>query len=107
MIDTQLLKGVLEGCVLKIISKNETYGYEILSELSKSGFDEILDGTLYPVLTRLEKNKYVKCRKAKSPYGPIRKYYTITKQGENYLLEFIESFNNITNVARKIIEEEE
>lgn len=69
MDDTQLMKGILEGCVLSIIRKGETYGYEILSVLEENGFDEIGEGTLYPVLTRLDKNGYISCRKAKSPLG--------------------------------------
>lgn len=54
MDESQLLKGILEGCVLSVISEGETYGYEILTRLEKCGFDTLLEGTLYPVLTRLE-----------------------------------------------------
>lgn len=53
--DSQLLRGVLEGCVLAIIKRGETYGYEIIAKLEASGFNNIQEGTLYPVLTRLEK----------------------------------------------------
>ena len=73
MEESQLLRGILEGCVLAVISQNETYGYEILSNLEKEGFDMLMEGTLYPVLTRLKKKGLISCRKAKSPYGPIRK----------------------------------
>lgn len=76
---TQLMKGILEGCVLAIIEKEETYGYQILSALEQGGFDSLSEGTLYPVLTRLDKNGYISCRRAKSPLGPIRKYYSITE----------------------------
>ena len=55
MEDSQLLRGILEGCVLAVITRGETYGYEILAELEKGGFENLLEGTLYPVLTRLEK----------------------------------------------------
>ncbi len=79
MDDTQLMKGILEGCVLSVIARGETYGYEILTEMERVGFDDLGEGTLYPVLTRLDKNGYISCRKAKSPLGPIRKYYTNTK----------------------------
>ena len=77
MDNAQLLKGVLEGCVLAIIAEGETYGYEIIGALEKAGFEEIGEGTLYPVLTRLDKNKLILCRRAKSPLGPVRKYYSI------------------------------
>ena len=65
MQETQLLKGILEGCVLGIIARGETYGYEILSVLESAGLDEVGEGTLYPVLTRLDKNGYIQCRRAK------------------------------------------
>ena len=55
MDESQLLKGILEGCVLKIISQEETYGYDILLKLSDAGLKNIIEGTLYPILSRLEK----------------------------------------------------
>lgn len=103
MEDTQLMKGILEGCVLGIIVKGETYGYEILNALSGYGFDELGEGTLYPVLTRLDRNGYIQCRKAKSPLGPIRKYYSITQQGEAYLESFKENYRKITESTNAIL----
>lgn len=55
MIPSQMLKGVLEGCVLAIIAQNETYGYEISQQLEHYGFGKITEGTIYPLLLRLEK----------------------------------------------------
>lgn len=107
MDDTQLMKGILEGCVLSVIAKGETYGYEILSTLEKDGFEDLIEGTLYPVLTRLDKNGYISCRKAKSPLEPIRKYYTITESGVEYLNNFKENFIRITRSANKVLFEEE
>lgn len=103
MDDTQLMKGILEGCVLSIIQKGETYGYEILSELEQNGFENLGEGTLYPVLTRLDKNGYISCRKAKSPLGPIRKYYTITDSGTDRLMHFKESYRKIMTNANRIL----
>lgn len=103
MEDTQLLKGILEGCVLSIISEGETYGYEILSRLEKDGFENLLEGTLYPVLTRLYNKGFLACKKEKSPLGPIRKYYSITPEGLNWLAEFKGNYEKITNVASKIL----
>ena len=65
MEDSQLLRGVLEGSVLAVISRGETYGYEIIAELERCGFDNLQEGTLYPVLTRLEKKGLITCRKEK------------------------------------------
>ena len=97
------MKGILEGCVLGVIAKGETYGYEILSELSQYGFDNLGEGTLYPVLTRLDKNGYISCRKAKSPLGPIRKYYSITQEGMEYLKQFKENYKKIIRSANHIL----
>ena len=103
MDDTQLMKGILEGCVLAIISKGETYGYEILTEMEKVGFESLGEGTLYPVLTRLDKNGYISCRKAKSPMGPIRKYYTITDIGQEYLDRFKENYSRVVDSANRVL----
>lgn len=103
MEDTQLMKGILEGCVLGIISRGETYGYEILQALEGYGFDNIGEGTLYPVLTRLDKNGYITCRKAKSPMGPIRKYYSISDAGSVYYTAFQENYRKITRCADAVL----
>lgn len=103
MEEAQLLKGILEGCVLSIIARGETYGYEIHAELENCGFDNLLEGTLYPVLTRLENRGYISCRKEKSPYGPIRKYYSVTMDGKRYLDEFRISYEKITGSAQKAL----
>ena len=103
MEDTQLLKGILEGCMLAIIAENETYGYEILQRLAEHGFEELGEGTMYPVLTRLEKKGYITCRKEKSPLGPIRKYYSVTETGREYLVALRESYRRITANADEIL----
>ena len=103
MDDTQLMKGILEGCVLAIIQKEETYGYEILSSLENSGFENLGEGTLYPVLSRLDKNGYISCRKAKSPLGPIRKYYSITEEGKIYLENFKEVYQKVIHNANLVL----
>lgn len=103
MDESQLLKGILEGCVLCIIAKGETYGYEILSQLEKEGFEDLGEGTLYPILTRLDKKGFVLCRKAKSPLGPIRKYYSITESGKDNLERFKEAYIQIMRKANKIL----
>lgn len=103
MDNSQLLKGILEGCVLAVIAKGENYGYEIIGELEKAGFEDIGEGTLYPVLTRLDKNKLIQCRRAKSPLGPIRKYYSITEQGYETLTNFKERYLKICKSAEQLL----
>lgn len=105
MDDSQLMKGILEGCILGIISKSETYGYEIISVLNQYGFTDIQDGTLYPILNRLEKKKLVSCRMANSPFGPKRKYFSITMNGQEYLTVFVDSLKTIMGKALLIIED--
>jgi len=101
--DTQLMKGILEGCVLSVIAEGETYGYEILSELERYGFEELSEGTLYPILTRLDKGGSISCRKAKSPLGPIRKYYSITEEGRIRLETFLDSYLKVTKCAEAVL----
>lgn len=103
MDNSQLLKGILEGCVLGIISKGETYGYEILDKLQQAGFDDIGEGTLYPVLSRLDKNGDIVCRKARSPLGPVRKYYSITEQGKGNYVEFKKRYRAVCASAEKLL----
>lgn len=103
MDESQLLKGILEACVLKIISQHETYGYQIIIELSDAGFDNIIEGTLYPILTRLEKKEYIKCRKAKSPLGPTRKYYSITPLGEERFNEYLKIYKQTIDKTNELL----
>lgn len=107
MVDSQLLKGILEGCVLSIISRQETYGYQILSDLEAEGLTDIGEGTLYPVLTRLSKNGLIACRRAKSPLGPIRNYYTITPSGLERLAQFQSDFQTISQITQAILNKED
>lgn len=59
----EMLKGILEGCVLEIISREDTYGYEITRQLNALGFEDVVEGTVYTILIRLEKNKLVNMQK--------------------------------------------
>ena len=105
MMDTQLMKGMLEGCILSLISHKETYGYELLVKLEEYGFEDVGEGTFYPILTRLSKKGYLSCRRVKSEAGPYRKYYKITDEGLVYLEEFKHSYYKITGIVEKILED--
>ncbi|MGL4373086.1 MAG: PadR family transcriptional regulator [Turicibacter sp.] len=85
---TEMLKGVLEGCVLEIISQKETYGYEIPRKLNALGFADVVDGTVYTILVRLEKNKLVETTKKPSDMGPPRKFFTLNEAGQEELKKF-------------------
>jgi PadR family transcriptional regulator, regulatory protein PadR len=92
---TQILKGLLEGCILDIINKHETYGYEVCVMLSNQGFKEVSEGSVYPILIRLEKKKLLISKMKESPHGPMRKYYYLTEEGRVELEEFKQSWNEI------------
>lgn len=85
---TEMLKGVLEGCVLEIISRKDTYGYEITRTLNDMGFADVVEGTVYTILVRLEKNKLVDITKKTSDMGPPRKFYSLNDAGKMELSRF-------------------
>ena len=85
---TEMLKGVLEGCVLEIISRRQTYGYEITRQLQALGFTDVVDGTVYTILVRLEKNNLVDIERESSDMGPPRKFFTLNDAGREALDRF-------------------
>lgn len=87
---TEMLKGVLEGCVLEIISRGETYGYEITRLLNALGFADVVEGTVYTILVRLERNKLVDIDRRPSDMGPPRKFFTLNDAGRKELRKFWE-----------------
>lgn len=107
MIDrSQLMRGTLEGCIVSIISKGETYGYEIVSSLQGYGFYNAKEGTIYPILVRLEKKKIISSLYKKSPLGPKRKYYFLTELGEEFLKEFVDSWNKVKKSVDSVLKGE-
>lgn len=104
---SQLMRGTLEGCILKIIGLRETYGYEIVSTLQSFGFQDVKEGTIYPLLVRLEKKLMIQSKFRPSPLGPDRKYYSITDEGTAMLNEFIESWDRISGAVKLILDYEE
>lgn len=93
---TEMLKGVLEGCVLEIIAQKETYGYEITQRLNNMGFTDVVQGTVYTILVRLEKNQLVSTEKKLSKKGPPRKFYRLTSAGEKELRLFWHKWQFLT-----------
>lgn len=103
---TEMLKGVLEGCVLEIISRKETYGYEITRCLNTLGFHDIVEGTVYTILIRLEKNNLVKICKKPSDKGPPRKFYTLNDTGYEELKHFWDKWGFVVSKLNQLKEEE-
>jgi PadR family transcriptional regulator PadR len=85
---TEMLKGTLEGCVLEIIGGEEAYGYAITRRLNDLGFADVVEGTVYTILLRLEKNRLVQVTKRPSEVGPPRKFYALNDAGREELARF-------------------
>ncbi len=107
MIPSQMLKGTLEGCILAIISKKETYGYEISRQLGEYGFGSIAEGTIYPLLLRLEKNDLVTAVYRQSELGPKRKYYLLTEKGQAEWRRFAENYRELSAAVERLFHDVE
>ncbi len=105
--ETQLLKGVLDGCVVAIIAEKESYGYELMQVLKEKGFTNIVGGTLYPLLQKLEKKNYIAGTIKESPDGPDRRYFSITEEGKVYLADFKDQWNQLVLKVEEVLGEED
>jgi PadR family transcriptional regulator PadR len=84
---TQLRKGVLELCILNIIGRRRVYGYDIVRQLRDIDALVVREGTIYPILSRLKRDALVRTSLEESPEGPARKYYELTRRGQQLLDE--------------------
>jgi DNA-binding PadR family transcriptional regulator len=101
---TEMLKGVLEGCILEIINRGETYGYEITRKLNALGFTDVVEGTVYTILIRLEKNKLVEITKKSSDMGPPRKFFTLNDAGREELRKYWERWEFLSAKIKELRE---
>ena len=101
---TELLKGVLEGAVMQILRHDSTYGYEIVKALNAVGFASVSEGTVYPILLRLEKKGCVDVTQQRSEVGPPRKVYTLNAAGEAALQSFWQRWEFISARLQSIKE---
>ncbi|WP_082232182.1 PadR family transcriptional regulator [Halobacillus massiliensis] len=107
MSSSQMLKGILEGCLLSIIAKGETYGYEMMEKLNEHGFSMVKEGSIYPLLLRMKKEGLVKTTQKKLPSGgPKRKYYTLTDEGKKELNHFKKRWEEISYSVDHLLKEE-
>ena len=100
-IKAQMRKGILEYCVLSIISKGDSYASSIISTLKESEMI-VVEGTIYPILTRQKDQGLLTYRWEESPQGPPRKYYTITKQGSEVLETLDNEWSQLVEQISKI-----
>lgn len=97
-----MLKGVLEGSVIEVISRKPTYGYDITQQLRKLGFEDVVEGTVYTILIRLEKNGLVSIEKKPSEVGPPRKFYSLTDAGTDELVTFWKKWDFVANKINEL-----
>jgi len=101
---TELLKGVLEGCVMQLLSHGDSYGYEIVRALNQAGFASVSEGTVYPILVRLEAKGLVDVTRVPSEMGPPRRVYTLNQAGRVALEAFWRRFDFIAERLQQIKE---
>ena len=104
MNSTQILKGILEGCLLAVISEEEVYGYEMTKKLEQYGFNMVSEGSIYPLLIRMKKEGLVDTVTTASDSGPKRKYYSLTELGREELRNFIGQWEKISSSVNNLIE---
>ncbi|MDW3210163.1 MAG: PadR family transcriptional regulator [Reichenbachiella sp.] len=97
----QMRKGILEFCILQIISRGEVYASDMLEELTSAKI-MVVEGTLYPLLTRLRKAGLVDYKWVESKSGPPRKYYTITDEGTEFLGKLDDTWKELVTSTKKI-----
>jgi len=90
----QMRKGILEYCILNIISRGEVYASDMLDELTNARMI-VVEGTLYPLLTRLKNSGLVEYKWVESKSGPPRKYYKLTDMGNAFLRGLTETWNEL------------
>jgi PadR family transcriptional regulator, regulatory protein PadR len=97
----QMRKGILEYCILAILSRNACYAIDIINELRKAHVI-VVEGTLYPLLTRQKNAGLLSYRWEESPQGPPRKYYELTDEGKKYLEELDRAWEELVISVNQI-----
>jgi PadR family transcriptional regulator, regulatory protein PadR len=97
----QMRKGILEYCILHIISRGEVYASDMIDELTQARMI-VVEGTLYPLLTRLKNAGLVEYKWVESKSGPPRKYYKLTEQGQQFLQGLADTWNDMIHSTEMI-----
>lgn len=97
--DTQLLKGILSLLLLQLLAEQESYGYEVVQRLRAAGLATVVEGTVYPALSRLEREGRLSARLVASSAGPARKYYRPTAAGYSALRDGAASWRSLVEVV--------
>ena len=100
--DSQFRRGILDACVLAVLERGESYGYQLVKDISE--FIEISESTLYPILKRLEQTNMLEVF-THEHNGRLRKYYRITPTGRNRITELLNEWAEIVKVYKFIVQE--
>ncbi|MBJ8031544.1 PadR family transcriptional regulator [Bacillus cereus group sp. N21] len=101
---TSLIKGHLEMCVLSILSKGKSYGYEIMKELEKHNLKLKGVGSIYPILTKLKDQEWVHTYREMTESGKVRVYYEINEKGEMYLQKKINEWLELQQDIKSLLQ---
>lgn len=99
---SQMRKGVLEFCILSIIQRGEAYPSDIIEEMKRANLN-ILEGTLYPLLTRLKNADLLSYRWVESSGGPPRKYFSLTEKGAAFYKELDNTWREMSEAVERVI----
>lgn len=102
---SQMRKGVLEFCILSVIRRSEVYPSDIIEQMKAAGL-HILEGTLYPLLTRLKNAELLSYRWEESLSGPPRKYFMLTEKGEQFYQELQQTWKQLADAVHQLTGEE-
>jgi PadR family transcriptional regulator PadR len=97
----QMRKGVLELCVLTVLSRGDSYANDLINQLKQAKMI-VVEGTIYPLLTRQKNAGLLTYRWEESPQGPPRKYYSLTEEGKEYLAELLNSWDELVEMVDAI-----
>jgi PadR family transcriptional regulator PadR len=97
----QMRKGILEYCILSVLKRGEAYPSDLLQELKEAQLI-VVEGTIYPILTRLKNEGLLNYRWEESSQGPPRKYYALTQDGKLFLKELSKTWNELSNAVKEL-----
>lgn len=101
---SQLLKGVLDTCLLALIAEEPCYGYEMVSKLRERGLDPVSEGSIYPSLARLQRQGLIEGYLVSSPEGPKRKYYRTTEEGLKTLERWKDEWHRLSAGVDRVLQ---
>ena len=102
---SQLLRGVLDMCLLALISEEPCYGYEMVQKMEERGLELVGEGSIYPLLSRLQKGRLIESYKVPSTEGPKRKYYRTLPKGEEQLKMWREEWESFSAAIGRVVGE--